>query len=119
MPRFARQILAASLVALHATVMLCGPCLHGLPGWGHGAGLSRVADGDQLGNPIKASHVQSDDCPVCHFLSQAQLSVDQASVPSVSQVRVLKPEIPCESVTPSRLHPTSPRAPPAAPAGLC
>ena len=32
MSRFVRQFLVASLVAWHAAVMLCGPCLHELAG---------------------------------------------------------------------------------------
>jgi hypothetical protein len=114
MPRFARQLLVASLVALHATLMVCGPCLHGLPGWGHGPGLSQAAYGD----PVKSTHVQTDDCPVCHFLSQAQLPIDLTSVPAVQHVCVLKPETSSNSVAPARLHPTSPRAPPAPSARL-
>jgi hypothetical protein len=111
--RLARQLLAASLVALHATVMLCGPCLHELSGWGHEVGLSRAADSGQVSEPVKATHLQPDDCPVCHFLSQAQLPVDAPIVLSVWHVRFLNPELLCDSVTPSLLHPTSPRAPPA------
>jgi hypothetical protein len=118
MPRFARQLLIASLVALHATVMLCGPCLHAVSGSDHGPGFSTGADANHVRVHVRAAHVQTDDCPICHFLAQAQLPVDLVSLPSVLYVRVLKPDLPYESVTPSLLLPTSPRAPPAVFAGL-
>ena len=118
MPRFARTLLVASLVALHATVMLCGPCLHRLPGWGHGAGLSQATHSDHVGDPVKATHLRPDDCPVCHFLSQAQLLVDPAQDLLVRRVVVLNVPIAIAPVTPSQPCPTSPRAPPAVPAGL-
>jgi hypothetical protein len=113
MRRSHRQILAIALVALHATVMLCGPCLHALPGWGHGNGLAHETQGDRLRDPIPVAHLQADDCPVCHFLSQAQLPLDVVSVPVIQKVATCRPEIVSEPRAVDRLHPTSPRAPPA------
>ena len=45
MSRFVRRFLFASLIACHAAVVLCGPCLHELPGSTHqmGTGSSRIA----------------------------------------------------------------------------
>ena len=57
MTRFARQLLVTSLVALHAMVMLCGPCLHGLPGWDHGARLASGSDTGHAPGPLNAAHV--------------------------------------------------------------
>ena len=71
--RLARQSLVALLVALHAAVALCGPCLHELPGMSHEA--SSVSNLPQGQNPLKASHDSSDTCPICHFLAQGQLAV--------------------------------------------
>jgi len=118
MPRFARQFLVASLLTLHAVVMLCGPCLHGLPGLDHAAGLTRGADTDHGADPVKSSHGQADDCLVCHFLAQAQLPVDTACVLVHQHVGAWRVEAPYQSVTPARPHLTSPRAPPASGAAL-
>jgi len=116
MPSPVRQTLAVLLVALHATVTLCGPSLHGLPGCGHDPGLSHDARGEKVRDPVKAAHLQPDDCPVCHFLSHAQMPIDAARIPAVLRVCVLKPEAPPVPVTATRLRSTSPRAPPGIPA---
>jgi DUF2946 family protein len=116
MPQLARRLLIASLIALHATVVLYGPCLHGLPGWDHGTGLARNTEVNHVGDPVKAAHVQPDNCPICHFFAQGQLPIDLACAPVVDQVFALKQEPWSESVTPTLLLPTSPRAPPAIPA---
>jgi hypothetical protein len=118
MYRLGRRALAVALVALHATVMLCGPSLHGLPGLGHESGLACGPDAHHVRHAVPASYVQPDDCPVCHFFTQAHLPVDPACVPATPQVCALKPNTASVSVPWSRLHPTSPRAPPAAPARL-
>ena len=118
MLRFARQLLVASLVALHATVMLCGPCLHGLAGGDHGIGFSRQADADHVRDPVNAAQVLTHDCPVCHFLAQAQLPVDLVAMPSVQHICVLRPERSRTTIPPIRLCASSPRAPPACSAGL-
>lgn len=118
MPSFARRLLAALLVALHATVMLCGPCFHGLPGCGHGSGLSHDAGGEKVRDPIKSAHPQPDDCLVCHFLSHAQLPVDAACIPAVLHVCALRPETPPDPVSATCPRSTSPRAPPGITANL-
>lgn len=112
-PRFARQLLAAALVALHATVMVCGPCFHELPGWGHVGEHSLCADRSDVRGPIESSLVRADDCPICSLLSQAQLALDPARVSSVRHIGLVRPERPSDKFTPTRLHSTSPRAPPA------
>src|SRR5260370_17696329 len=74
MPRSLRQTLVALLIALHAAVTLCGPGLHALPGWGHDSGLHPLAKTDHSHGPGKSSHEAKDECPVCQFLAQGQLS---------------------------------------------
>lgn len=114
MSRSARQLLIASLVGLHAMVILGGHFLHGLPGWGHEAGLSRGADGDDGHRPTHSAHPESGDCPICHFFSLAQVPIDRTQVPAIRQACALKLETPARPATPIRLHTTSPRAPPIA-----
>ena len=93
--------------------MLCGPCLHGLPGWGHGATLSSSHDADHVREAGKVAHVQADNCPVCHFFSQGQLPVDLAMAPAGRQVCVLKLPTHTEIVRLTLRRTSSPRAPPA------
>jgi hypothetical protein len=69
--RIVRQLLVASLIALHAAIALCGPCLHELPGLGHDSS----AGSQTQQHPLKSSHDSGDNCPVCHFLAQGQLPV--------------------------------------------
>src|SRR5580692_739367 len=47
MPRFLRPTLIALVIALHAAVTLCGPCLHAMPGFGHGSVLESSAQRHQ------------------------------------------------------------------------
>jgi hypothetical protein len=114
MVRTSRPFLAATLVALHAAVALGGPGLHALPGWGHGSGLTRLAKNDHSHGPGKSSHEATDECPVCHFLAQGQLSADlTAGAPGwlVVQAEVARAAVPAPTPT----HRSSiPRAPPAA-----
>lgn len=118
MPRLARQFLAVSVLALHATAMLCGPCLHGLPGLGHAGGVTLGADVDHGQNPAKAPHGQGHDCPICHFFSQGQLPIDTACVPAIQHVYVWRRETSYACVFPGQPHATSPRAPPVSRARL-
>ena len=112
MPRSARHLLAISLVALNASVMLCGPCLHALPGWGHEAGLSHEAVGDPVRDPVGPAHPGSDHCPVCHFLAQAQITIDPICLSASWDVGALRPEPPTASYRATPHLSSSPRAPP-------
>lgn len=76
MTRQVRNLLLGALIALHATVTLCGPGLHALPGWSHGTGLTPLARNDHSHGPGPSSHQASDDCPVCQFLAQGQLAAE-------------------------------------------
>src|SRR5260370_24945643 len=112
MPRSLRQTLVALLIALHAAVTLCGPGLHALPGWGHNSGLHPLAKNDHSHGPGKSSHAASDECPVCHFLAQGQLSSDHSG--GVTASLVGDPVTPIVSIAvPISPHPLSnPRGPP-------
>src|SRR3954447_8251974 len=113
MPRLSRRTLIPLLVALHATVMLWGPCLHALPGWGHEAFGNRSTGDGPHGDPGKAPHGSAHDCPVCHFLLQGQLPVESAREPVLrwagSLALIARPEI----TSRSRHRSSCPRAPPA------
>lgn len=76
MSRPLRNALFATLVALHAAVTVCGTGLHALPGMGHDAGLRPLAKNDHSHGPGKSAHESADECPVCQFLAQGQLSAD-------------------------------------------
>jgi hypothetical protein len=115
MPRFARQLLIAWVVALHAAVMLCGPCLHGLPGWDHGSNLGCAAEHHRARDADKSGFVTPDHCAVCQLFSLGQLPTDFTRVSSAGLAGPLRPEKPSEPFTPTLHRSTSPRAPPFAP----
>ena len=77
-----RQFLVASLIAFHAAVTLCGPCLHELPGLGHESAASTSSQPASQ-HPVKSPHDTGDSCPVCHFLAHGQLPVTLSCAPSV------------------------------------
>ena len=113
MKRFLSPLLVGSLVALHATVMLVGPGLHGLAAWDHAARHFECSNQEHAHGPAHAAAVDSDDCPVCHFFAQSHLPIVGADVAPALQSLAYEPE-PCPGlVTLSRLFSTSPRAPPA------
>lgn len=81
MMRPVRQALVLAVLAVHATFVVCGAGLHALPGLGHVSSLSssgRAAATHSEGtNPTSA-----DDCPVCHFLAQGQMTIDPPDGPT-------------------------------------
>jgi hypothetical protein len=112
MPRFVRHFLFASLIACHAAVMLCGPCLHELPGSSHQMGLATKTH--RTDAPAQSSRDSADNCLICHFMAQGQLTVDatcERSAPLVTEIEV--PELPTSRPLPHHV-PSSPRAPPTA-----
>jgi hypothetical protein len=117
MRRLSRHLLIASLIALHASVMLCGPCLHALPGWGHGDDAQAACDGKDVRAHAKAPHA-SDDCPVCNLLSLGQLPVDQTCELSAPRRECLTPLAPADIPPFSLSRLSSPRAPPSIPTTL-
>lgn len=78
-PRRARQLLIHATVLLPVLVMLCGPCLHAVPGLGHesspGNSGSDLGHGPDLHST--ASHDTPGHCLVCQFLLQGQVVVEQ------------------------------------------
>ena len=113
MSRLVRQILFASLIACHAAVTLCGPCLHELPGSSHQFGP--VTKTHRPDAPAKSATDSADNCLICHFVAQGQLTVAancERSAPLVAAFEA--PELP--AVRPLPHHcPSSPRAPPTVP----
>lgn len=76
MTRLFRSTLIATLIAFHAAVTVCATGLHALPGLSHDSGLRPFAKDDHSHGPGKGGHSASDECPVCQFLAQGQLSTD-------------------------------------------
>jgi len=118
MPRFVRPSLIALVIAFHAAVMLCGPCLHAVPGFGHGSGLGSSAQRQEAVDSAGARHASMDDCPICHFLAQGQLPIQSSQIASVRLVVEFEPVAdPVSSPAPPRL-PFCPRGPPVASASV-
>jgi hypothetical protein len=116
MSRIVRHLLIGSVLAFHAAVTLCGPCLHALPGSGHGSGAT--SNSNRPDDPIQPRQDSADNCLVCHFFAQGQLPVEFTSVSSVSQsTELLITAIPDTTSRPTHL-PSSPRAPPISAATL-
>ena len=116
MTRSVRHLLFASLIACHAAVTLCGPCLHDLSGSSHAFGS--VTKSHRPDTPAKSSTDSADNCLICHFVAQGQLTVAptcERSTPAVAEF--VLPELPVARSLPHHV-PSSPRAPPASPAPL-
>ena len=114
MPRSLRHALVAILIALHAAVSVCGEGLHALPGWGHLSGLQAFAKTDHSHGAGKSSHQAADECPVCQFLAQGQLSLGTTSG-CVSRliVELVTPDAPAADLILPHSS-SAPRAPPRA-----
>ena len=107
----ARQTLAALLLALHATLSLCGPGHHALPLVGSiAAGESRSTNRDALADSLSAA--TDGHCPVCDYLANA-VALPTPADPAVALRVEPAPETPRAKVAPApspRL--ARPRAPP-------
>jgi hypothetical protein len=114
MPRILRQILVATVVTFHAAIMLCGPCLHALPGSGHGSDYGSQAARQADQSSAKDSHNPADFCPVCHFMAQGQLPVESSSgLPAQLIAELVQTDVP--ALVPASFDLLShPRAPPLA-----
>jgi len=116
MTRSVRHVLFASLIACHAVVTLCGPCLHELSGSSHAFGPA--AKSHRPDAPAQSSRDSADNCLLCHFVAQGQLTIAptcERSSPLVAEF--VLPDLPV--VRPLTHHvPSSPRAPPAPPSSL-
>ena len=116
MSRSLRQLLFATLIACHAAVTLCGPCLHELPGSAHQFGPAGEAHRSDV--PAKSSTDSADNCLICHFVAQGQLTVASTcehSAPIVAEFVI--PELPAARPLPHHC-PSSPRAPPTVPSSV-
>ena len=109
MSRLVRQFLLSSLVAWHAAVMFCGPCLHELAGSSHG--ISTMSSKGHLpAGPAQSSRDATDGCLICHFVAQGQLPVTTFNEPSIQQIDELAiPSLPLAQPSQTRFHPA--RAP--------
>lgn len=104
-----RQVLVASLIALHAAVVLCGPCLHELPGLSHSPDFGSTA---QQQHPLKSSHDSADNCPLCHFLAQGHVPVSSSeALPAPHAGDWMRPIPSSVTLTPAARE-TRQRAPP-------
>jgi hypothetical protein len=107
-----RPFFAAFLIAFHATLTLCAPCLHELPGASHHA----IGDASKLhrsDDPIRPKSDSADGCVICQFIAQGHLPVDFALQPTPQLVVELA--LPCTPLLNRNPAPLAscPRAPPA------
>lgn len=116
MSRRLRQALFAALIACHALVTLCGPSLHDLAGSSHAFGPTNRAKGADA--PAQPSRDSGDNCLICHFVAQGQLTVAAScdlSAPLAAPLEIV--ELPTTRPLIHHLA-SSPRAPPADPSSL-
>ncbi len=111
MSRHLRQALFAALIACHAVVTLCGPSLHDLAGSSHAFGPAARAD--RSDTPAQPSRDSGDNCLICHFVAQGQLTVAAScDLSAPLAVPLVIVEIPTARPLIHHLAPSS-RAPPA------
>jgi hypothetical protein len=110
MSRFLRHLLFASVLACHGLVTLCGPCLHSLPGSTHDLGTASKSH--RPGDPSPSPRESSDQCLVCHFVAQGQMTSEYSCHFIIEGVAELVGPAPLESLPASHHVPSSPRAPP-------
>jgi hypothetical protein len=91
MPRTARQALAAFLIALHATISLCGPGLHAVPGLGHAGPTGTIRKSDGHLKAASRAAVVPEHCPICDYFWQGQVPSPPSAVASHRLVRCLDP----------------------------
>jgi hypothetical protein len=110
MSRIVRHLLIGSVLAFHAAVTLCGPCLHALPGTSHGSGTT--SNLNRPDDPVQPRPDSADNCLICHFLAQGQLPVELTSVSSTIETTDLVVAAVSNISRPAIHFPSSPRAPP-------
>jgi hypothetical protein len=76
MAAIARGLLLASLIAYHAAVSLCGPCLHGLTGSPHEPGAASKPHRTDSPAGSRGNGESADLCLICQFVAQSQLPVE-------------------------------------------
>jgi hypothetical protein len=116
MSRIVRRLLLTSLIAYHAAVSLCGPCLHELQGSSHEMGVASKSRPSE--SPAGSRGESTDLCPICHFVAQGQLPVEFWYVSLVQAIAELTVTAVPLSQPPSIPSPSNPRAPPQIPLEL-
>jgi hypothetical protein len=110
MSQIARHLLFALVLACHAVVTLCGPCLHALPGSSHELGATSTSH--RPDDSAQSRRDAADNCLICHFVAQGQLLAEFSSGISIHRVAELVVPVVPASHSPSLQLPSSPRAPP-------
>lgn len=73
MPRAIATTLNLCLLTYYTAILLCGPCLHMLPGQGHASVVSASTVTEAHDSvSVATTHESTSHCPICHFLEQAQ-----------------------------------------------
>ena len=110
MLQIVRQLLFASLIVCHTAVVLCGPCLHELPGSAHQMGSASKSH--RTDHPLQSRSDSKDNCLICQFVAQGQLTVEfyRGSMPQLIAEAAV-PTVPIPRL-PSGPLPSCPRAPP-------
>ncbi len=116
MSQIVRHLLFASVLACHAVVTLCGPCLHALPGSSHELGATSKSH--RSDDPAQSRRDAADNCLICQFVAQGQLPVEFSTAISIERVAELVTPVRPASDNPSLQLPSSPRAPPLVAASL-
>jgi len=116
MSRIVRHLLFASVLACHAAVTFCGPCLHALPGSSHE--LKGDARSHRTDDAAQSRRDAADNCLICQFVAQGQLPVELATgIPSQQAAALIVPDLPAPDIRSAPLS-SSPRAPPVAATAL-
>jgi hypothetical protein len=110
MSQLVRRLLFASVLACHAAVTLCGPCLHALPGSSHELGATSKSH--RPDDSSQSRRDAADNCLICQFVAQGQLPIEfSTAISNQGVAELVAPALPA-SDTPSLPLPSSPRAPP-------
>ena len=110
MPHMARRLLFALVLACHAAVMLCGPCLHALPGSSHE--LRATSNSQHADDSTPSRRDGADNCLICKFVAQGQVLAGVFTATSFDQVNEFVPPVATLSQPVSIPLPSFPRAPP-------
>ena len=110
MLHIARRFLFALVFACHAAVMLCGPCLHALPGSSHELGAT--SNSQHTDDSGQSRRDGADNCLICQFVAQGQLLAEVFTATSFDQMNELVPPVAALSHPVSVPLPSFPRAPP-------
>jgi hypothetical protein len=110
MSQLVRHLLFASVLACHAVVTLCGPCLHALPGSSHELGATSKSH--RPDDSAQSRRDAAENCLICQFVAQGQLLAEVFTATSFDQMNELVPPVAALSQPVSVRLPSFPRAPP-------